>query len=72
MLARLLRSPEVEVPALDRLAAAAVGILSGRSGHPDVVDVHVVLCARQMGGLVITSDPDDLRRVDPGVRLVAV
>lgn len=72
VLARLLGSPDVEVPALDRLSAIAVGVLSGRSGHPDIVDVHVVVWARQVDGLVLTSDPDDLRRVDPGVRLVTV
>ena len=72
VLARLLASHEVEVPPLDPLTARTVGVLSGRSGHTDIVDVHVVVVARQVDAVVLTSDPDDLRLVDPGVRVVPV
>src|SRR5579875_592267 len=53
-----------QVVALDDPVARAVGLLCGRSGHADVVDVSVALCARQRNRRVITSDPDDLRSVD--------
>jgi hypothetical protein len=71
-LARLLRAAEVDVPALDATTARAVGELCGRSGQADVVDVHVVLDARLARAHVVTSDPDDLRRVDPSVTLIEI
>ena len=40
-----------------------------RSGHADVVDVSVALCARQRSLHVVTSDPDDLRAVDDALIL---
>lgn len=60
------------MPPLDELTARAVGLLCGRSGHPDVVDVQVALHARQAHHAVITSDADDLRAVDPSLRLIEV
>jgi predicted nucleic acid-binding protein len=71
-LARLLADPDVDVPPLDELAARAVGLLCGRSGHADVVDVHIALHARANGHLVVTSDPDDIHAVDPGLAIVNV
>ena len=71
-IARLLALPEVDVPPLDADTARAVGILCGRSGHPDVVDVHLVLHARLHNRIVVTSDPDDVRKVDPGAAIVEV
>ncbi|RAX20874.1 PIN domain nuclease [Actinomyces sp. Z5] len=71
-IARLLGDPAVQVIPLDDVAARAVGLLCGRSGHPDVIDVHVVLHAREQGHAVVTSDPGDLHAVDPGLRLIAV
>jgi hypothetical protein len=32
----------------------------------------VVICARRAGQQIVTSDPDDLRRLDPGIGLVIV
>jgi hypothetical protein len=37
-----------------------------------MIDAAVVLSAREHGLPVATSDPDDLRRLDPSARLVAV
>ena len=71
-IARLLGDPLVEVRTLDDLDARAVGMLCGRSGHADIVDVHVVLVARDRGDRVVTSDPDDLRMVDPTLRVIVV
>ena len=71
-LSRVLNAEGVVVSPLDELTARAVGELCGRSRHADIVDVHVVLHAREHGHRVITSDPDDLRRVDPTLPLIVV
>ena len=42
------------------------------SGHADIVDVHVALCARERRHAVVTSDPDDIARVDPRLPLIRV
>lgn len=39
-----------------------IGELLGRAGSPDVVDAHVVLMTAH-GDLVLTSDPDDIRKL---------
>ena len=71
-LARLLRSPDVEVVSLDATAARAVGVLLGKSGTTDTVDAHVALVALGAGSPVVTSDPDDLRRLGPRLQLHVV
>jgi hypothetical protein len=71
-LARFLNQAEVTVPSYDDRTARAVGELAARSGHRDVVDVHVVVHARLHRHAVVTSDPDDLRAVDPRLPLIVV
>ena len=71
-LARLIRQPTATVVALDRVDATNVGRLLAASGTSDVVDAHVVVCARRARQRVVTSDPDDLRRLDPGLELVTL
>jgi predicted nucleic acid-binding protein len=71
-LARLIRQPTTDVVPLDRVDATNVGRLLAASDTVDVVDAHVVICARRTGQRVVTSDPDDLRRLDPTVGLVIV
>jgi predicted nucleic acid-binding protein len=71
-LARLVRQPSTNVVALDRVDATNVGRLLASSGTADIVDAHVVICARRLGQGVVTSDPDDLRRLDPEIQLVEV
>ena len=71
-LARLLRIPTTDVVALDRLDATGVGRLLAVSPTSDVVDAHVVLCARRARQAIVTSDPDDLRTLDDAVGLVVV
>jgi hypothetical protein len=71
-LARLVRQPTTDVVPLDRVDATNVGRLLAASGTTDVVDAHVVICARRTGQRVVTSDPDDLRRLDPDIELVTV
>jgi PIN domain-containing protein len=69
-LARLLRAPLTEIVALDEPTARAVGVVCGRAGVTDVVDVAVVVCARERGHHVVTCDPDDLHAIDPSLTVV--
>ena len=69
-LSRLVRQPTTDVVALDRVDATSVGRLLAESGSADIVDAHVVICARRANQAVITSDAEDLRRLDPSLRLV--
>ena len=69
-LARLIRQPTTDLVALDGPDATSVGILLAASRTSDIVDAHVVICARRSGQAVVTSDPGDLRRLDPTLRLV--
>ena len=71
-LARLIRQPTTDVVALDRVDATNVGRLLAASGTSDIVDAHVVICARRSEQQIVTSDPDDLRVLDPTVRLVSL
>jgi hypothetical protein len=71
-LARLIKSADVEVAALTLSVAWTVGALCGRTGHADVVDVHVALCARERSHAVLTSDPQDLHQVDPALPVIHV
>lgn len=62
----LLRDDGVDVIDLDEDAAKASGELCGRAGTSDVIDASVVVCARERrGSTVLTSDPGDLRHLDP-------
>ena len=71
-LARMLRQPRTVVVALDRVDATHVGRVLAASGTSDIADAHVVVCARRAGLAIVTSDPDDLRRLDPDARLVTI
>lgn len=71
-LARLVRQPTTDMVDLDRVEATSVGRLLAASGSSDIVDAHVVICARRSGQQVITSDPDDLHRLDPTLELIVV
>ena len=69
---KLIRQPNTRVPALDGGAAVQVGRLLAASQTADVVDAHVVLCAREADDSIVTTDPRDLARLDPGARLVVL
>jgi len=69
-LARLVRQPTTDVMALDRVDATNVGRLLAAAGTADIVDAHVVVCARRSRQPIVTSDPDDLRSLDRRVQLI--
>ena len=69
-LARLLTSRDLDIAIMTPNVARTVGLLCARSGHDDVIDVHVALCARERRHAVITSDPEDISRVDPALPIV--
>jgi hypothetical protein len=71
-LARLLKSPDVDIAVMTLSAARAVGLMCAAAGHDDVVDVHVVLCARQRHHAIVTSDPRDIARIDATVPRILV
>ena len=71
-LAHFLRSRHSEVVPLDAASARQAGRLCGLTGSSDVLDASVVVVARQRGHRVVTSDPGDLRRLDPRLELVVV
>jgi hypothetical protein len=50
-----------------------VGALLGETGTGDVVDAAVVVCARELDrSPVVTSDPQDLRKLDPELPLIVI
>lgn len=71
-LSRLVRQPRSVIVPLDRSGATATGLLLAESDTADIADAHVVATARRFGTGIITSDPDDLRQLDPGIPLTEV
>jgi hypothetical protein len=71
-LASLLASSHVEVEPLDEMRARRAGQLCGLRGTADVIDASVVLCAREHRQQILTSNVDDLRRLDPTLAIVRV
>lgn len=69
---RVVQFERTEVVPLDRSQTQAVGALLARTGTSDITDAHVVICAQREGYAVITSDPLDLKRLDPELRLISV
>lgn len=68
----LLGAADVEIPPLDVRQALAVGVLLAALGGNDVIDASVVLTARERRHWVVTSDADDLRRLDPDLPIIEV
>ena len=71
-LSRLIRQPTSDVIDLGRIDATSIGRLLAASGTSDITDAHVVICARRADQPVITSDPGDLRHLDPTLRLITL
>lgn len=71
-LAHLVRQPTTDVVPLGRVDATSVGRLLAASGTADIVDAHVVICARRAAQQVATSDSEDLLVLDPDLRFIRV
>ena len=71
-LSRLLRQPTTVVVPLDRVDATSAGRLLAAAGTSDIADAHVVICARRARQQIITSDPGDLKRLDPAAGLIPI
>ena len=71
-LARFLRSEEVEIVPLDEQLARSCGELCGATSSADIIDASVVILARQRRDPIVTSDPNDLRRLDPSAQIIPV
>lgn len=71
-LMRLLKGSQTQVVSLEEGTAQAAGVLLGLRGTNDVVDASVVVCARRYRQPIVTTDPDDLRRLDHKVELHAL
>lgn len=69
-LARVMSAEGIVIHPLDAPGARAAGQLCAATGTSDVVDASVVLVARVVDGVTVTSDPDDLHRLDPGIDIV--
>ena len=69
---RMIQFEKTEVIPLDGSQAQAVGALLARTNTSDITDAHVVICAQTAGYAIITSDPVDLKRLDPVLRLIRV
>ncbi len=64
-LARFLKAPEVEIVPLDEHLSRSCGELCGATGTSDFIDASVVIVAKERNDVIVTSDDDDLRRLDP-------
>ncbi len=71
LLSRALVRPEVEIVGLDELLAMAAGLLLARSGTQDITDAAVCAVAHTRGArVVISSNPDDIGRLAPRLRVL--
>jgi len=70
-LARVMSSDDVVIHPLDAASARAAGQLCAATATADVIDASVVIVARMVDGVTVTSDPDDLRRLDQRIDLVS-
>jgi predicted nucleic acid-binding protein len=71
-LSRLIRQASTDLVPLDGPDATLTGLLLAATRTQDIVDAHVVVCARRAGQAIVTSDVVDLRRLDSLVQLLAV
>ena len=63
-LARFLRVREVDVQVLDEHVARAGRHAVGAAGTTDLIDATVVIAARPTRDAILTSDHDDIHRLD--------
>jgi predicted nucleic acid-binding protein len=66
------RGSQVIIDELTSERAKEIGVMIGKTSHPDIVDVHVALAAAERGHAVLTSDDADIAHVDGDLVLVHV
>lgn len=66
--AAFLRLSNVDVVSLDDEEARRIGLLLASTRTTDVIDAHVAICGYRLDQAVLTSDPDDIRRLAPNIR----
>lgn len=71
-LARFLGCVEVSIVPLDEQLARSCGELCAAANSRDVIDASVVILARERRDPIVTSDPNDLRRLDPAAHIISV
>lgn len=69
-LSRFLRCEEVEIVPLEEQLARSCGELCGARNTADIVDASVVILATAERHPIVTSDPADLRRLDPAAQII--
>ena len=72
VLSRRLRTPGLVEARLHHEDAKRVGELLRESGTTDVADAHVVVLAGRLRASVITSDPDDISKLNAELPLIRV
>jgi predicted nucleic acid-binding protein len=72
LISRLIRQVGTDLVPLNGPDATAVGLLLARTGTADIADAHVVICAERAKQPVLTTDPDDLSRIAPDLRLIVI
>ena len=72
VLSRMLRTPGLVEARLHHEDAKRVGELLRESGTTDVADAHVVVMAGRLRASVITSDPDDISKLNAELPLIRV
>jgi ABC-type molybdenum transport system ATPase subunit/photorepair protein PhrA len=72
VLSRMLRTPGLVEARLHHEDAKRVGELLRESGTTDVADAHVVVLAGRLRASVITSDPDDISKLNAELPLIRV
>ena len=71
-LARFLRTSEVEIVPLNEQLSRSCGELCGAKRTSDVIDASVVILARERRDSIVTSDPEDMQRLDPKALIVPI
>lgn len=66
-LGRFLHAPEIEFESMGPETARACGVLCGMAHTSDAIDASVVIAALRHRAVIVTSDPDDMRRLDATV-----
>jgi predicted nucleic acid-binding protein len=72
ILSRFLSSEAVQIVPLNEQLARACGELCRVANSVDVIDASVVVLARERREPIVTSDPDDLRRLDPTAQIICI